>query len=94
MRNTGRRVADEVAQLYNHQLCGTSARPVRSRKGFERITLKPGETRTVRLTFIPADLSYWTAATRGWVQDETTFEVYAGNSSQASLKTTFEVRNR
>jgi hypothetical protein len=52
----------------------------------------PGEVRTVRLT--PADLSYWTAATRGWVQDEITFEVYAGNSSQASLKTTFEVRNR
>jgi beta-glucosidase len=94
VRNTGSRVADEVAQLYIHQLYGTSARPVRELKGFERITLNPDETHTVRFALTPADLSYWTAAKRDWVQDETTFEVYAGNSSQASLKTTFEVRNR
>ncbi len=91
LRNTGSRAADEVAQLYIHQRYGSSARPVRELKGFQRVTLKPGETRTIRFTLTPAELSYWTAAKQAWVQDETTFDVYVGNSSQAALTTTFEV---
>ena len=91
VRNTGSRVADEVAQLYIHQRYGSSARPVRELKGFQRVTLKPGETRTVRFTLTPAELSYWTATKHAWVQDETTFDVYVGNSSEAALTTTFEV---
>jgi beta-glucosidase len=91
VRNTGSRVADEVAQLYIHQRYGSSARPVRELKGFQRVTLKAGETRTIRFTLTPAELSYWTATKHAWVQDETTFDVYAGNSSQAALTTTFEV---
>ncbi len=91
VRNTGSREADEVAQLYIHQRYGSSARPVRELKGFQRLTLKPGETRTIRFTLTPAELSYWTAANHAWVQDETTFDVYAGNSSQAALATTFTV---
>jgi len=91
VRNTGSRAADEVAQLYIHQRHGSSARPVRELKGFQRVTLEPGETRTVRFTLTPAELSYWTAAKHAWVQDETTFDVYAGNSSEAALTTTFEV---
>jgi beta-glucosidase len=91
VRNTGGRVADEVAQLYIHQRYGTSARPVRELKGFQRVTLKPGETRTIRFTLTAAELTYWTSAKRAWVQDETTYDVYVGNSSQAALTTTFEV---
>jgi beta-glucosidase len=91
VRNTGSRVGDEVAQLYIHQRYGSSARPVRELKGFQRVTLKPGETRTIRFALTPAELSYWTTATHAWVQDETKFDVYAGNSSQAALTTTFEV---
>lgn len=91
VRNTGTRAADEVAQLYIHQRHGTSARPVRELKGFERVTLKPGETRTIRFTLKPEDLSYWTAAKHGWVQDATTIDVYAGGDSQATLATQFDV---
>ena len=91
VRNTGFRTADEVAQLYIHQRHGSSARPVRELKGFQRVTLKPGETRTIRFTLTTAELSYWSAAKHAWVQDETTFDVYAGNNSQATLTTTFEV---
>ncbi len=94
VHNTGNRTADEVAQLYIHQRYGTSARPVRELKGFERITLNPGETRTVRFALKPADLSYWNAAKHKWVQDATIFDIYVGNSSQAKLTTTFEVRDR
>ncbi|TDW67604.1 beta-glucosidase [Novosphingobium sp. PhB55] len=91
VRNTGSRKADEVAQLYIHQRYGTAARPVRELKGFERLTLEPGETRTVRFTLSPDDLSYWAASTRSFVQDATTFDVYAGNSSTAALGGSFEV---
>jgi beta-glucosidase len=90
--NTGIRTADEVAQLYIHQRSGMSARPVRELKGFERITLRPGETRTVRFILKPEDLSYWTATTHAWVQDATIFDIYVGDSSQAMLAATFEVR--
>jgi beta-glucosidase len=92
LRNTGSRAADEVAQLYIHQRHGSSARPVRELKGFQRVALEPGETRTIGFTLTPAELSYWTSARREWVQDETTFDVYVGGSSQAALTTTFEVR--
>ena len=91
VRNTGSRAADEVAQLYIHQRYGSSARPVRELKGFQRVALKPGETRTIRFTLAPAELSYWASAKHAWVQDETTFDVYVGNSSQATLTTTFEI---
>lgn len=94
VRNTGSRVADEVAQLYLHQRYGSSARPVRELKGFQRVTLEPGESRTLRFTLTPAELSYWTAAKRAWVQDQARFDVHVGNSSQAQLTTTFEVGKR
>lgn len=90
--NTGTRQADEVAQLYIHQRHGTAARPVRELKGFERVTLAPGQTRTVHFKLSPLDLSYWAASTRSFVQDATTFDVYVGGSSEASLTGTFEIR--
>jgi len=91
--NTGEREADEVAQLYIHQRHGTAARPVRELKGFERVTLAPGQTRTVHFELKPQDLTYWAAATRSFVQDATVFDVYVGNSSAASLTSTFEVHS-
>ena len=91
LRNTGLRTGDEVAQLYIHQRRGTSARPVRELKGFQRVTLKPGETQTLRFTLAPEDLRYWSAATKTWVQDASAFDVWVGGSSTADLHGTFEV---
>jgi beta-glucosidase len=92
LKNTGACAADEVAQLYLHQCYGSSARPARELKGFQRLTLAAGESRTLRFTLKPEDLSYWTASRKSFVQDETTFEVYIGSDSTASLTGTFEVR--
>ena len=92
VRNTGSRAADEVAQLYIHQRHGSSARSVRELKGFQRVTLKPGETRSLRFMLTSADLSYWASAKHAWVHDETTFDVYVGNSSLAALTSAFEVK--
>lgn len=89
--NTSAVDADEVVQLYIHQRYGTSSRPVRELKAFERITIAAGETRTVRFTLTPHDLRYWSAVTDGYVQDATTIDVWVGGSSSADLTTLFEV---
>ena len=55
--NTGRREGDEVPQFYIHQRVASVTQPVMQLKGFERITLKPGEKRTVEFTVTPEMLS-------------------------------------
>jgi len=89
--NTGQRAGDEVVQLYIHQRHGSASRPVRELKGFERIHLAPGESRTVQFALGPDALRYWNAAARDWVNDASTFDVWAGGDSTAELATTFEV---
>jgi beta-glucosidase len=90
--NTGFRSGDEVVQLYLHQRYGTSARPVRELKRFERVTIEPGETRKVAFELGDEALAYWSAATQGWVIDETMFDLYVGSDSTAELAASFEVR--
>lgn len=89
--NTGTVAADEVVQLYIHQRHGTSARPVLELKGFTRITIEPGKTRTVTLPLTPNELRYWSAATRDWVQDATVFDIQIGGSSAQGLQSVLEV---
>ena len=91
VENTGRRAGEEVVQLYVHQRSGSTSRPVRELKGFERIALAPGEKRTVRFTLGPSELTYWSTAAKGWVQEAATFDVWAGGDSNATLTTTFRV---
>jgi beta-glucosidase len=89
--NTGACAADKVVQLYVHQRYGSSARPVQELKGFRRIGLAPGETQIVTFTLTPDHLRYWNSASRDWVQDETTFDVFVGGSSTETLGTRFTV---
>jgi beta-glucosidase len=89
--NTGDREADEVVQLYIHQRYGSSSRPVRELKGFQRISLGAGESRTLQFTLGRTELSYWNAAARDWVLDASTFDVWVGGDSTAELATTFQV---
>lgn len=89
--NDSRREADEVVQLYIHQRYGTSTRPVRELKGFRRVTLAAGETRTVEFPLGPDQLRYWSAATRSWTLDATTLDLWVGGSSRASLMATLRV---
>ena len=91
VENTGRRVGEEVAQLYIHQRYGSATRPVRELKGFERLTLAAGEKRTIRFTLGKAELTYWSGATKAWVQEAAVFDLWAGADSSASLTTTLKV---
>jgi beta-glucosidase len=56
VQNTGSRAGTEVAQLYIHDRVGPTSQPVRELKGFERVSLQPGESKTVEFTFKPLDL--------------------------------------
>jgi len=89
--NTGSVVGDEVVQLYIHQKAGSDSRPMRQLKGFERLTLKPGETKTVTFHLGPAELSYWSTNTGKWVQDAEAFDVWVGADSLATLHADFAV---
>lgn len=73
--NSGDLAGDEVVQLYIHQQAGRASRPVRELKGFQRVTLKPGETRTVSFTLDEGSVQYWNAAERGWVIDPGKFDI-------------------
>ena len=89
--NTGALAGDEVAQLYIHQRCGRDSRPMRELKGFERVTLQPGETKTVTFQLGPDELSYWSTSLGEWVQDAAAFDVWVGADSLATLHAEFAV---
>lgn len=89
--NSGRRHGDEVVQLYIHQRHGSAARPVRELKGFQRISLAPGESRTVDFSIGLRERRYWNAAAREWVLDASVFDVWVGGDSTAPLSTSFTV---
>jgi beta-glucosidase len=89
--NTADREADEVVQLYIHQRHGSASRPVRELKGFSRVALAAGESRTLQFPVGPNERRYWNAAVRDWVTDASTFDVWLGGDSTAQLSTKFEV---
>ena len=91
VENTGRRAGEEVAQLYIHQRYGSASRPVRELKGFERISLAPGQKKTVRFTLGKSELTYWSGAVKDWVQEPAVFDLWAGADATAPLTTTFRV---
>ena len=89
--NTAAREADEVVQLYIHQRVGSASRPVRELKGFRRVTLSAGESRTLQFPIGANERRYWNAAVRDWVTDCSTFDVWVGGDSTAPLSASFEV---
>jgi beta-glucosidase len=85
--NTGSVVGDEVVQLYIHQKAGSDSRPMRELKGFERLTLRPGEMKMVTFQLGPAELGYWSTSVGKWIQDAEAFDVWVGADSLATLQT-------
>ena len=81
----------EVVQLYIHQKAGSDSRPLRELKGFERVTLNPGEKKTVTFPLGTDELRYWSTGRKGWVQDAEAFELWVGTDSTAKLSAGFTV---
>jgi beta-glucosidase len=91
LANTSDRDGTEVAQLYLHQRYGTSSRPLRQLKGFRRVELAAGAAQTVTFTVGPDERRYWSAATRDWLTDASTFDVWVGGDADATLHGQFTV---
>jgi beta-glucosidase len=91
--NTGRMAGDEVVQLYIHQRAGSDSRPMRELKGFERLTLQPGETKTVSFLLGSDELGYWSTSAGKWIQEAADFDIWVGADSTATLCAEFSVVN-
>ena len=89
--NTGSQAGDEVVQLYIHQKWGTDSRPMRELKGFERISIPAGETKTISFDLGPDELRYWSSIEKDWIQDAAEFDLWVGSDSQATLCAAFGV---
>jgi beta-glucosidase len=79
--NTGDRAGDEVVQLYTHQRSSRDPQPIKALRGFERVTLEPGETRTVRFVLRPADLAHWDVTRGRWVVETSPEDLMVGAAS-------------
>ncbi len=78
--NTGKVAGSDVAQLYLNDPAA-AGEPPRQLKGFQKVTLKPGQSTTVHFTLSGQDLSYWNDTANGWVLPDGTFGVDVGDSS-------------
>jgi len=88
--NTGSRIGDEVVQLYIHDPVASISQPVRRLRGFERVTLDPGEKQTVTFTLDRSDFGFYN--NRGkFVVEPGRIDVYAGTSSTADMTKSFTV---
>ena len=74
---------DEVAQLYIHDRVASISQPVRRLRGFERVTLKAGQTKTVRWTLDRDDVGFYDNRGR-FVVENGRIDVYVGNASSAT----------
>lgn len=80
--NTGKRTGDEVVQLYMRDPVASTSRPVAQLRGYKRVTLAPGETRTVTFTLSAQQFLYWKPGA-GWTVDAGEIELMVGNAADA-----------
>ncbi len=92
VKNTGQHAGSEVAQLYLGFPSETSE-PPRQLKGFQKISLQPGETKSVTFTLSPEAFSFWSAGLEAWVAYPGTYQVMVGASSRDIRQSgTFDVQ--
>jgi beta-glucosidase len=91
--NAGRVAGDEVVQMYIRDRVSSVTRPVEELKGFQRITLEPGATKTVEFTLGPDALAFYNEEMRRVVEPGL-FDVMVGGNSVDLMKTTLEVVSR
>ena len=92
VKNTGSRAGDEVVQLYVRHEGSKVERPRKELRGFERVSLQPGEKKNVQMKLRAASLAYWDeTAGRFVVEDEPVRLMVGGSSSEVRLETTVTV---
>jgi beta-glucosidase len=79
--NSGARAGDEVVQLYASHVGSKVARPREDLRGYKRVTLAPGQTRTVQFSVPASSLAYWNPDTHKWVVEADQVKLQVGASS-------------
>nr|MBP8790613.1 fibronectin type III-like domain-contianing protein [Breznakibacter sp.] len=87
--NVGKRVGEEVSQLYLHDKVASVARPVKELKGFQKYSLEPGETQKLEFVLTPEELGYYNNQGE-FVVEAGSFSVMVGTNSQQGLWADFE----
>jgi beta-glucosidase len=82
VQNTGQRAGDEVVQLYVHDVEASVKRPKKELRGFQRISLKPGEKKTVSFPLPAEKLSFYDVKSKSFVVEPGQFEVLVGSSAE------------
>lgn len=90
VKNTGNVDGKEVVQMYIRDLVGSLVRPIKELKGFEKISLKAGDSKTVSFT-INAELLQFYTANNKWEVEPGAFNVWIGGDSTTKLKASFNV---
>ncbi|MFL7808413.1 MAG: glycoside hydrolase family 3 C-terminal domain-containing protein, partial [Anaerolineae bacterium] len=79
--NTGDVAGKEIVQVYVHDVAARLSRPVKELKGFAKVALQPGETRTVTLELDARAFAYYDPAYQRWVTESGAFEILVGRSA-------------
>ena len=82
VKNTGKWAGKEVVQLYIRDLESALARPVKELKGFAKLRLQPGETKTVDFRLNQRAFAYYDPYGQTWVTEPGVFEILIGSSSR------------
>ncbi|MEN8226739.1 MAG: glycoside hydrolase family 3 C-terminal domain-containing protein [Bacteroidota bacterium] len=82
LRNSGTMAGDEIVQLYIHDLKSSVEREVKSLKGFARVSLDPGESKSVTFKIDKSHLSFYDINSRSWIAEPGEFNVLIGSSSR------------
>ena len=80
--NTGSMAGKEVVQLYVSDVESTVIRPAKELKGFEKVVLAPGETKTVTFTLNKRAFAYWNTQLHDWHVETGEFRILIGKSSR------------
>lgn len=91
--NTGRLAGEEVVQLYIRDQVSSVTRPIKELKGFRRISLRPGETKSIEFELGPSELSFWNLNMQQVVEPGL-FDVMVGGNSKDVIKTVLQVVRR
>jgi beta-glucosidase len=90
VKNVGDRAGNEVVQLYVRDIVASMTRPVKQLKGFRRVTLQPGNTKTVAFTLESEDLGFYDQQMR-YVVEPGLYQVWVGSSSAEGLQGEFRL---
>jgi beta-glucosidase len=93
VENTGKRAGDEVVQLYIRDTSASVTRPVKELKGFQRVTLQPGEKKQVEFALTAEQIGFWNRQMRFTVEPGE-FKVMVGANSEELFEATFEIEKR